>query len=220
MLTKEIIKNDIVELMNRSFEGDYFYIARERNNSYGTKLTLVYRKTDEDLIVLSSSIDIADESMEREFNSIIITNLLFAKETNNQCLKANGDTFHTLADIKRDILIFQGKNPKSELEELAIKSKYLYTELNVVNKKLANAQILSNEIMESFGFTLITTGDRLYLYRKELHKLIHYEVILDITLPNKLVVNELIKKEITSHEEIEINSVIDFREYLLSKEII
>jgi len=132
MLTKETIKNDIVELMNK---GDYFYVIRKRNNSYGLKqiiLSLVYRKTDEDLIVLSSSIDITDENMEREFNNIIITNLLFAKETNNQCLKINGDTFHTLADIKRDILIFQGKDPN--------------TELNVVNKKLANALIFRGEI--------------------------------------------------------------------------
>ena len=131
-MTKETIKNDIVELMNK---GDYFYVIRKRNNSYGLKqiiLSLVYRKTDEDLIVLSSSIDITDENMEREFNNIIITNLLFAKETNNQCLKINGDTFHTLADIKRDILIFQGKDPN--------------TELNVVNKKLANALIFRGEI--------------------------------------------------------------------------
>lgn len=77
---------------------------------------------------------------------------------------------------------------KETLADLVEIKKILQEEIIEIDKEIDRQQIIRATDLTLFGFKVLTKGAKYTVYSKSIDKNLVYEVVLDITNPNKVII--------------------------------
>lgn len=106
-----------------------------------------------------------------------------------------------------------------ELTDLVEVRQILQEQLVEINKEIDKRQIIRPTDLMTLGFSKITNGDKYAVYTKKLNEALLYEVILDITNPNRVIICKKFQKE-TSQFNFNLQNLQAFVTLLMQLEVV
>lgn len=112
----------------------------------------------------------------------------------------------------------------NRLESLISRKEEIQKELTEIDKEIKDCKILTNEVLNTFGFTLSVDGMYIQIYIKDFLDR-YVELIIHNVYPNKFGLNIFLytisgNKELIFNKEFEFLNIIEFRDILLKLNLI
>ena len=108
---------------------------------------------------------------------------------------------------------------KETLVDLVEVKQILLEQIEEINKEIDAKQIIRVGDLMSLGFKKVTEGLKYSVYNKEINKTLSYEVVLDITNPNKVIICKKFDKQ-TSQFDFILNNLQAFVTLLMQLSIV
>lgn len=99
-----------------------------------------------------------------------------------------------------------------ELEGLLVQRDAIADVLQKVNEAILEQQIIREDDMKQLGFHKIKEASRVVIYGRQLKSGAHYEIILNLVVPNLVTLHRVEQDKTYGFE---INSLSEFRELLI-----